>query len=120
MRFMSGWKNTSDAGTDADILARARDVAAKRGHLKGRLSRAGYGDGYDAVCIRGALLLGMGRAPISWGLSDPAFKRLDAIIMRANPEVARYPNTVYWNNRPETTKDDVVAALERAHEFSLR
>jgi hypothetical protein len=105
--------------TDAigELLWRAADLMESKPHLaKGALV-----DAMGNVCLRGAVLCAAHGH--YWHLRDWWH---DSLLREADNRVAKYlklpgrlgmrshPNTADWNNSPERTKEEVVAALRAA------
>lgn len=95
-------------------LLKAADVIRERGLAKHTLC-----DAKGGVCIRGAILVAMSATPAPFPLS---WKMLDNInaedFSQRDTAVRTYLGsqvpTNYWNNHPERTKEEVIAALEGA------
>ena len=101
--------------TISDVLSRAADAIQERGHCKGN-----FVDAAGNLCVAGALYLAAGLPVV--GIAKPR-DGWDAAKSYADADEAaaafrRYVgSSVYtWNDQPERTKEEVVAALRAAAE----
>ncbi len=85
--------------TDAEIYARAADAIRDHGHSKGLLR-----DNGGAMCVFGAL---------NYVVAGDAYK-CDGYRLLAPLSDLIDQGVVGWNNRPETTKRQVIALLRKA------
>jgi putative intracellular protease/amidase len=92
--------------TVADVLDRAADVIAERGHCKGD-----YEGPDGSVCAIGALLVA-----IAGGPADPLNARQFHTYMSARDWASDVVGNAVarWNDAPERTADEVIAALREA------
>lgn len=114
MLYDKRWDEAKPLVTDEpwrDVLRRAADLVEQRGLAKNITCAA---DG--SLCIRGALTVAAGRtARIPFWGDGP---RHD-VSAAADCAMLNYlrSDVVAWNNAPERTKDEVVAALRAAAEI---
>lgn len=110
-------KWTSDAIADDilhPILVRARRIQAERGHVKYMLEDPHT----HAVCFQGALMIaihGSVRDPLNRLYESWAILHQAAVVTGLS---GVYPNdglvgAVNYNNHPDTTLDDILAAFDR-------
>jgi hypothetical protein len=92
--------------TVADVLDRAADVIAERGLCKGSF------EGPDgSVCAGGALRVALTGGPTN-PLGDDQFGTYMYAVHRMTDVVDDV--VVNWNDAPQRTADDVIAALQEA------
>jgi hypothetical protein len=105
------------------LLRNAANLIRTRGLAKGIQQ-----DYTGAVCLHGALFIAdtgftQGNGPTGFyrnATHDAAAKRLDAYLLGRVPSEQRCPwfddihQYSIWNNQPERTAEDVIAALENA------
>ncbi len=83
------------------MLLDAADVMERRGHVKKALISN------DGVCLQGALRLAGGQG------DRESYTRATGALSRYLGFVSEHENTV-WNDLPERTKDESIAALRGA------
>lgn len=93
--------------TPAEVLRKAADVIREQGHCKGVYSTE---DG--RVCVYGAINTAAGHWPV--------FEGDDYVVDTACRTLMRHLDydVVYWNDAPERTAEEVIAALEKAAELA--
>ncbi len=103
-----------------DILTKAREELATRGLAKGILM-----DEDGRVCARGALLVAVdptttyesvGLADDAWASIMPADNLLSQVVWMRDPQAEGWRSAamVDFNNRPETTLEDVLGVFDEA------
>lgn len=89
------------------VCAKAAKLIEERG-----LAKAVLVDREGRLCINGAVNLVLNGDPHIWGDLDSPARR----FLAARPTIVRgrYYDVAVWNNRPKTTKSQVVGFLRRA------
>ena len=104
----------------AEVLAKARDVLAERGHYRGGFYAGGLAGGaYDggAVCVDGALVLACGETdPVERPIANRAtYEQAKRFIATA----ADLTSTTLWGWSDDTPYEDIQLALKHAEELAL-
>lgn len=116
--------------TLAEIYLKAADVIRTNGHYKGAYFEPSPESGVGvtpspsecAVCIAGALSIAISGDPTPDRDANPDREHYDVIAGRladlihaeGDPLLAPVGRLAGWNDMPERTTDDVIAALEQA------
>jgi len=96
----------------SEVLLKAADFMASRGHCKGTFEREPGG----ALCLAGAIQLAAWGDANHWnGFSDDITARVAEVI-----DGADYVAAIRWNNEPLTTAGQVIAALDAAAIVALQ
>ena len=98
----------------AEVLAKAREVLAERGHAQGILMDPATG----AVCAGGALRIAVRGKPTLVGATEAERVLFDA-AERELCRAARTEAVWLWNDDRHTTAEDVALGLKHAEELAL-
>ncbi len=114
MLYNRKWeKKINVAPTWRTVLLRAADIVRERGLAKWHLE-----DDLGRVCVHGAILIATSGDP--YGDSQPgsleveACQALCSYLQQSGAEKIYGYGAAEWNNEPDRTADEVIAALEGA------